>query len=251
MPLMIATTRNPTQSTTRARLACSRRSFAARCSGRSLAARAIPLVALLTLALGAPRAARGQSQSYTLQAKRSSFVAHLLKAGLAKGFAHDHVIKATKLSGTISVDPAKLETIKLDLRVDTRSFDVDPPALRRAYGMKSMLDADDRKKVKRNLEAKDQLWVTKYPEIRFVSTSAKALGGKRYVVFGKLTIRGVTRAVRIKVSAWLKDGGKRLEGKGQLRFKQSNFGYKPYSAGLGLVKNRDPVTLNLYLVATR
>ena len=216
--------------------------------------RLVPPFALLILALAAPQAAWGQSAprtSFTLQNKASSFVAHLLKGGVAKGFAHDHVIRATKVTGTVDLEAGKLETLRLDLRVDTRSFDVDPPALRRAYGMKSMLDAGDRAKVKRNLEAKDQLWVAKYPQIRFVSTSLKALGGKRYVVFGKLTIRGVTRPVAVKVSAWLSADGKRLEGKGQLRFRQSRFGYKPYSAGLGLVKVKDPVTLNLYLVATR
>lgn len=190
--------------------------------------------------------------TYALDGARSNFVAHLLKGGLAKGFAHDHVLRAKQVRGSVTLtDDARLETATLSITVDTRAFDVDPPALRKAYGMKEALSDKDRLKVKKNLEDKDQLWVARYPELRFVSTGLRALGGDRYAVSGKLTIRGVTRAVKLTVTAKLKEGGKTLEGKGQLRFKQSDYGYKPYSAGLGFVKVKDPVTLDLYLVARR
>lgn len=212
------------------------------------------LVALVALVFAIPLASRAEAApaTYALDGARSSFVAHLLKGGLAKGFAHDHVLRAKQVRGSVTLsDAARLETATIEITVDTRTLDVDPSKLRKAYGMKEALSAKDRAKVKKNLEDKDQLWVARYPELRFVSTGLRALGGERYAVSGKLTIRGVTRAVQLSVKAKLKDGGRTIEGQGQLRFKQSDYGYKPYSAGLGLVKVRDPVTLNLYLVARR
>ncbi len=44
--------------------------------------------------------------------------------------------------------------------------------------------------------------------------------------------------------------GPALRGRATLTFKQSSFGYKPYSAVLGAIKNKDEVVLHIDLVAT-
>jgi polyisoprenoid-binding protein YceI len=203
-------------------------------------------LALLVGCFVLPRTALART-SYTLDKKGSSFVVHLLKGGLASGFAHDHVIIARQFSGTLTIDGSDLATAKLSLQVQTSSLDPDPLALRRAYGMKSKLSASDRKKVLRNLRKKDQLWVSRYPTIDFQSTAIRALGGDRYRIDGKLTLRGVTRAVSLNTTATLV--GKQFVGKAQLSVKQSDYGYKPYRAGLGLVRVKDKATINVYLKA--
>ena len=44
------------------------------------------------------------------------------------------------------------------------------------------------------------------------------------------------------------DGGL-LRGRAQLTLKQSSFGYQPYSAALGAIKNKDEVVLHIDLAA--
>jgi hypothetical protein len=43
--------------------------------------------------------------------------------------------------------------------------------------------------------------------------------------------------------------GQTLRGTATLAFTQSSFGYRPYSALLGAIKNKDAVTLHIDLVA--
>ncbi|MBW2734073.1 MAG: YceI family protein [Deltaproteobacteria bacterium] len=190
--------------------------------------------------------AHGQPRRLTLDGAQSSFVVRLFKAGLAARLAHDHVIRAKQPRGTIEIS-GSLTSARIQIEVDARTLEVDPPELRRRYKLTSRIDHDDRKKITHNLHAKDQLWSARHKTIRFVSTAISALGGDRYKVMGRLTLRGITRAMNLSVQATLK--GDELRAKGTLRFLQSNFGYKPYRAALGLVKVKDGVDLDLYLVA--
>ena len=205
----------------------------------------------LLLCLVLPRtAAAAPDQRFVIDVARSRLVGHLLKAGLASGLAHDHVIRARRFSGELTLRGLELSSARLDLRVETHSFEADAPPLRRSYGMKSMLSTKERAKVLHNLCAADQLDCGRYPSIRFVSSSLRpALKGKWYLLAGSLTIRGQTRPATLKVALWQE--GRRIKGQGQLSLLQSSFGYQPYSAGLGLVKVRDRMTIDIYLEAER
>ena len=203
---------------------------------------------LLPLLLLAASPAAAEPRTYTLVPGRCSFVAQLFKDGIGSGFAHDHVVRARTLSGTVKLDPAAPRASELRIQVDARSLDPDPPALRKAYGYKEMLSASDRGKVAANMKGADQLNVKRFPKITFRSTRVAPMKkAGRYKVEGKLTLRGVTRKVSMIVKARL--SGDTLKGTGQLRIKQSQYGYEPYSAGLGMVKVKDPVTINIYLEA--
>lgn len=188
------------------------------------------------------------AETYRIDAGESALHARLYKAGVASGFAHDHVVVAKGVEGEIEFDPAAPETFAVDVRVDTRTLDPDPPALRKLYGLDGELDADDRKTIKEHMREEDQLHVAKYPQITFrssrVTPSAKA---GSYLVVGLLTIRGVTREVSVAVE--VEADAKGFRGQGKLRIKHTQFGFEPYSAMLGAVKNQDRIDLVLELVA--
>ena len=97
------------------------------------------------------------------------------------------------------------------------------------------------------MRAPDQLDVARYPTIRFASTRVVDEGQGRLRVTGRLTLRGVTREVTFPATVALESGA--LRGRATVTFLQSSFGYRPYSALLGAIRNKDEVTLHVDLVA--
>ena len=189
--------------------------------------------------------AQAQPVTYKLVPDKCRFVVHLLKDGLGARLAHDHLVRAKKLSGRAVVDPKKPHKYSILVDVDAKSLTADEPWLRKKYGMDSNLSASDRTKVERNMKAENQLNVARFPTIRFASTHITPKKGDRFQIYGKLTIRGKTKEVSFPAKATIV--GNKLKASGSVRFNQSDFGYKPYSAAAGLVKVKDKVTLNIYL----
>jgi polyisoprenoid-binding protein YceI len=91
----------------------------------------------------------------------------------------------------------------------------------------------------------------KFPTIKFASISVTDVQGsnegRTFTLNGDLTIREVTRRVAIPVSVTIKDQELRATGEG--RFKQSEFGIKPYVGALGAIKIADEVKVNFIIVA--
>ena len=197
------------------------------------------------LALCVTSAAGAAPVTYDLQPKRSKLVAHLLKAGAGSRFAHDHVVQASQVSGSVVVDAASPDRSRISVTVPTRTLRADDPRLRRQYGLKTMLSPKDRRKVEQNMRSREQLYTARHAQIIFRSSRLVPLAKGRYRVFGILTIRGVSRPVVATVKASV--SGSTFKGSCQLRVRQSHFGYKPYSAMMGLVSVRDVITINIYL----
>ena len=104
-------------------------------------------------------------------------------------------------------------------------------------------------KVKENMLSDGQLDAAKFPTMRFVATKFFREESGALQCIGQLTLHGVTKEVVFPVT--VKTGDRVMEGDAKLRFKTSDFGVKPYSAALGLIKNRDEVELVLHLVISR
>ena len=90
--------------------------------------------------------------------------------------------KFNEYQGTIDLDPAKLESSKVEFRIKAASIDTALP---------------DRDK---HLRSEDFFAVEKYPEITFKSQQIKATGKDTYDVTGPLTLRGVTKTVTLPVT---------------------------------------------------
>ena len=87
-----------------------------------------------------------------------------------------------KFSAQVAFDPTKLATSKIAFTVDTRSA---------TLGSRET-DAELPKPVWFN--------VPKFPQAQFESTSIKALGGGKFEVAGKLTIKGTAQNVTVPVA---------------------------------------------------
>lgn len=188
---------------------------------------------------------------WTLDTGKSELVVKVWKTGAAAGLAHDHVVRASKFEGTVSLeDPDRVETLALSIKLDVASLVPDEPDVRKKYGVANPGPAEaDQKKVKENMLGEDQLNAAKFPSIEFATTKFFREESGALQCTGKLTVHGVTKEVVFPVT--VKTGDRVMEGDARLRFKTSDYGVKPYSAALGLIKNRDEVELVLHLVISR
>lgn len=99
-----------------------------------------------------------------------------------------------KFSANIDFNPQKPEAGRADIVIDTASIAL---PTREA-------EAEARKK--------DWFNTAQFPQARFTSTAMKALGGNRYQVSGRLTLKGVTRDVTAPFTARAENGVTLVEG---------------------------------------
>ena len=107
----------------------------------------------------------------------------------------------SRFAGDVTVDPADLNTARVTVRVEAASLDT---------GI-TMRD--------RHLRSEDFFHVSKFPAITFESLRVEG-AGRRLLVVGRLTLRGVTREVRVPVDVSV--AGNRLEARGQFDVKRTD-----------------------------
>ena len=189
----------------------------------------------------------GWAGPFTIDPGQSALVVQVFKDGVAATLAHDHVVQARALSGTIAYDPQRPDASSIEVKVEVGSLQADEPATRRKFGLEGEPSAKDRADIEATMKSDGQLAAARFPAITFASTSIAKQPDGRFLVTGRLTIRGVAQEVKFPAQITL-DGGL-LRGRAQLTFKQSSFGYQPYRAVLGTIKNKDEVILHIDLGA--
>lgn len=204
----------------------------------------VALVSALIIGVGA---SPGLSASFKVDPAQSSLVLQLFKDGVAARLGHDHVVHASVFSGIVAYDPRNPEASSIQVAVDVRSLIADDPGTRRKFGLAGEPSASDRAEIDKAMKGDGQLAAARFPSMTFTSTAIATQPDGRFLVTGRLTIRGVTN--ELKFPAQMSVEGAQLRGRAQLKFKQSSFGYPPYSALLGVIKNKDEVILHIDLVA--
>ena len=157
--------------------------------------------------------------------------------------SHDHVVAARGWTGSIVWSPDDPASCKVEVSVPVSKLDPDPPALRKRAGFKRMLTDGDRADVKSNLLATDQLWASKHPTITFVSSKCASQAGAKVTVSGDLTIRGVKRRVKVKMKVGIDPKTGEMTASGSLVLRHTWFGFEPFSAMGGALKNKDEMRL--------
>jgi polyisoprenoid-binding protein YceI len=104
------------------------------------------------------------------------------------------------------------------------------------------VSANDLKKIEKTART-EMLDVSRFPALRFESTSIRQTGPDRFEVSGTLTVRDKSRAV---VLAVMKTGDRSYRGSTKIRL--TDFGLKPPSAALGLVGTKDEMTFAFVLI---
>ena len=76
------------------------------------------------------------ADGWSLDLAHSELVVKVWKTGAAAGLAHDHVIRASRVTGTASLaDAANPRSLSLQLNVDVASLVPDEPETRKRYGV--------------------------------------------------------------------------------------------------------------------
>ena len=117
--------------------------------------------------------------------------------------------KFSRFAGDVTVDPADFKTARVTVSVEATTLDT---------GI-AMRD--------RHLRSEDFFHVQKFPAITCESMWGEG-AGLRLLVVGRLTLRGVTREVRVPVDVSVT--GKQLEARGQFDIKRADHGMNYDSA---------------------
>jgi len=208
------------------------------------AAARVTLVVALILGVGT---GPGLAAGFKVDPARSSLVLQLFKDGVAARLGHDHVVHASVFSGTVAYDPDHPDASSIQVAVEVGSLIADDPGTRRKFGLAGEPSESDRAEIDKAMKADGQLAAARFPSMSFTSTGIARQPDGRFLVTGRLTIRGVTNEVKFPAQIGME--GAQLRGRAQLTLKQSRFGYPPYSALLGSIKNKDEVILHVDLVA--
>jgi polyisoprenoid-binding protein YceI len=194
------------------------------------------LAALLLIPLSAAAA----PATYDLSGGEVAVMVKYDRSTLMKG--HDHILTSARFTGRATLDlddPASCD-VRIDLPVE--SLEVDPGDARARYGLDGSTSDSDRSSIKKNALSSGQLDVAKHPTITFRSTSCARAGDKLEVV-GDLTIRGQAHRVTVRLDASATEPG--FKAKGRFTATHTDFGFKPYSALLGALRNDEELTFFL------
>lgn len=185
---------------------------------------------------GAAAAAR----TFTVDSGASSVTVHVGKTGVGSFAGHEHEVAAPALRGEVVADFEDLPRSAVDVEANARAMKVtgDEPA-------------QDARKVQQTMSGPQVLNAGRFPIIRFRSReiAGKRVSPERYdlTIAGELSLRGAAKPMTVPVQ--LEVHGDTLTGTGKMVVKQTDFGIEPVSAGGGLVKVEDAVTVSFRIVA--
>lgn len=180
-------------------------------------------------------------KTYIINPAQSELIVLVHKAGIASSFGHNHVIKAEKFKGTINFSEELLSGSSVNIEVYSGSLRADLPEMRSKFKLSGELSTEDRKKIESDMMGKDQLDTAKYNSIKFHSESLIKNDSDNYLIFGNLTIHGITKRISADVSIEVKNS--ELSAYSSFRINQSDFNIKPFSAALGLIRNKDEIQI--------
>lgn len=192
---------------------------------------------------------QAEPQRYKLDTDKSKLYVQVFKddSTLAAALAHDHVVLATGWQGQVRVDPQNLGACVVKVTVPVAGLQPDSPEMRKLVGYQKMLSDSRQETVGKHMRAKKQLDADNFPQITFRSQSCSGTK-KELQVTGKLTIRGKSKIVTIPLQIFHSDDS--IRAKGTFTAQHSDFGFSPYSAFFGTVKNRQDILFVINVVGT-
>ena len=143
------------------------------------------------------------------------------------------MIVATSYSGTVRWDPDDASACDVSVVVPVTSLAVDPGSSRGWAGFEGTTSDGDKEAITDNFLGKKQLDAANHSNISFTATRCTAAGE----ITGDLTIRGVSKTIRIAMDIATADG--RLTGSGRFTVNHTDFGFSPFKALAGALKNQD------------
>jgi polyisoprenoid-binding protein YceI len=191
--------------------------------------------------LSAQRAKRkDKTRIYTIDLAQSRVTATLTQEGFIARRYPTHRVEVKNFSGKMEVSERDETRIAVEVEAETKSL---------TNADEGMTEFERREF--HNVLNNSVLESDKFPTIKFVSVSvsdARKSGGTRsFTLNGDLTMRDVTKRVSFPVAVTISKDQLRAAGDAEL--KQTDFGIKPYSGKLGMIRIGDEVKINFAIVA--
>ena len=164
--------------------------------------------------------AAGQTRG--IDTRDSKLIVRVSKAGLFSSFADNHEVEAPISEGVIDVGARQVRFV-----IESKRMKVLDP----------QLAADKRQQVQERMLGPDVLDVTRFPDIKFESTSVEQTGPDHMLVHGQLSLHGATRPVVADVRT---ENGRYL---GSVTLKQRDFGITPVTIAGGTVRVKDELKI--------
>ena len=199
---------------------------------------------LLLLVAPLPAQQAGRSLRADAGASRIYVITH--RTGLLSFLGHEHVILAPRWSATLCWDASSHVGSHAEIVIDARALDIDADSARALARLGKGPSAQQRAQIQRKLHAERNLDSERYPELRFRSSSFRAVADTLFIQ-GMLTVRNQARAVEL-LAIVQQRGGAEFWLTGRLRVRQSDFGIRPESIA-GVVKVADGVDIHVGLLA--
>ena len=189
-----------------------------------------------------------QAQLFKLDAEASTLAVHVFRAGRAAALGHNHVLQAPALQGWALLSPGALGQTQMELlfRLDELQLDAPAQRARLGPGWASELSPAAVAATRSNMLGTAGLQAELYP---WVSLRAVKVVGElpKLAVQVEIELHGQTRSQWLALEAKLDD--QRLNARGALVLRQSDFGLTPFSVGAGLLAVADELLVEFDLVA--
>lgn len=200
--------------------------------------------ALGALALLLPATALAAPVTYDLGGSLVVMVKYDRDALIA---GHDHLLSSSSFSGTVTWDTEDPSACSVQITLPVETLTVDAPGMRSAYGLEGETGDGDKKTIKKNALSKGQLNADAHPNITYASSSCARAGDKMKVT-GTLTVAGQQKTVSTTLTTSASESA--FTAKGSFTANHSDFGFKPYTALLGSLRNAEPFTFYLDVKGT-
>ena len=166
---------------------------------------------------------------------------------LLSKLGHDHVIRASDFSSTISLDLDDPGNWKFALEFPTAAMVVDEDDDRRRVNLDGTVSDRDRRATADNMRARNQLHAKKHKDIRFEVDGARSDSEDRWILNATLWVRGHRCDFEFPVALSF-DSTLRVEGRAELTHR--DLGMKPYKAPMGALRNREVLLFIVDIEAT-
>jgi polyisoprenoid-binding protein YceI len=179
-------------------------------------------------------------RAYTIDLSQSQIIATLTQEGFISRRYPIHRVEVKTLNGKIEVSEKDETQVAVEVEAESKSL----------TNIDEAMSEFERKEF-HNVINNEVLESGKFPKIKFISVSVsdprKSGDSRSFTLNGDLTLRDVTKRVSFPVTVTIAKN--QLRATGEAKFKQTDFGMKPYSGKLGMVKIGDEVKVNFAIVA--
>jgi hypothetical protein len=174
---------------------------------------------------------------------------HVFRGGAFARLGHNHVVSSRSVSGRVWLR-RQFARSGFELSFPVVDLIVDDPEARRAAGsdFPPEIPEADKQGTRRNMLRKEVLDAQNHPTVTVKSASISG-SVDAPTIKASITLKDATRDVEVPARIEISDA--QLSARGEFYIKQTDFGMKPFSVGLGALVVQDQLLVRFELTAVR